>query len=229
MISNPEVIKTCSDKYKFHQFLTRNNIPTPKTYLSSQVDLSSMHYPLLVKSRYGSGSKSVFKVENERELKFFINYVPNSVIQEFVEGREYTVDLFSDFNGKVLTAVPRERIEIFCGESYKGKTVKDVKIIEYAKNLAEKLGTIGHITIQCIKKDDQIKFIEVNPRFGGGADLGIIAGVNTPLLLLKLALNKRVEPQIGEFKENLIMLRYTKDLFISNKELIKEYDTSSLF
>jgi len=229
MVSNPEVIKRCNDKYKFYQFLTRNNIPTPKTYLSSQVDLSSVHYPLLVKSRYGSGSKSVFKVENEKELKFFINYVPNSVIQEFVKGREYTVDLFSDFNGKVLTVVPRERIEIFCGESYKGKTVKDVKIIEYAKNLAEKLRTIGHITIQCIKKDDQIKFIEVNPRFGGGAALGIIAGANTPLLLLRLVLGKRVKPQIGKFKENLLMLRYTKNLFISDKEAINEDNTGNSF
>jgi len=116
--------------------------------------------------------------------------------------------------------VPRERIETFCGESYKGKTVKDTQIIEYAKNLAEKLGTIGHITIQCIKNDNRLKFIEVNPRFGGGAILGIKSGANTPLLLIKLILGKRIEPQIGEFKDNFIMLRYTKDLFILNAKVI---------
>ena len=229
MVSNPEVIEICNDKYRFYQFLTRNDIPTPETYLPSQINFSSVHYPLLVKSRYGSGSKSVLKVENEKELKFFINYVPNPVIQEFVNGKEYTIDLFSYFNGKVLTVVPRERIETFCGESYKGKTVKDTKIIEYAKNLAEELGTNGHITIQCIKNDNGIKFIEVNPRFGGGAILGIKSGANTPLLLLRQILGKRIEPQIGEFKENLIMLRYTKDLFILNKEVIKDYDTSNSF
>jgi len=93
-------------------------------------------------------------------------------------------------------------------------------MIEYAKNLAEKLGTIGHITIQCIKNDAGINFIEVNPRFGGGAILGIKSGANTPLLILRLIKGKRIEPQIGEFKENLIMLRYTKDLFIKNGDLI---------
>jgi len=220
MVSNPEIIEICNDKYKFYQFLLKNNIPTPKTYLSEQIDFSSTHYPLFVKARYGSGSKSVFKVENEEELKFFINYVPSPVIQEFANGKEYTIDLLSDFNGKVVTVIPRERIETFCGESYKGKTIKDMKMIEYAKNLAEKLGTIGHITIQCIKNDEGIKFIEVNPRFGGGAILGIKSGANTPLLILRLINGKRIEPQIGEFKENLIMLRYTEDLFIQNGEVI---------
>jgi len=220
MVSNPEIIEICNDKYKFYQFLTENNIPTPKTYLPHQINFSYVHYPLFVKSRYGSGSRSVFKVENEEELRFFINYVPNPVIQEFVNGREYTIDLLTDLNGKVLTVVPRERIEIFCGESYKGKTIKDIKMMEHAKNLAEKLGTIGHITIQCIKNDSGIKFIEVNPRFGGGAILGIKSGANTPLLILRLISGKRIEPQIGEFRENLIMLRYTEDLFIQNGEVI---------
>ena len=220
MISNSEAIEACNDKYRFYQFLTRNSIPTPKTYIPSQIKFSFIPYPLLVKPRYGSGSKTIFKVRNEKELKFFIDYISNPVIQEFVNGKEYTIDLFSDFNGKVLTAVSRERIETFCGESYKGKTVKDIQIIEYAKNLAEKLGTVGHITIQCIKNDNEIRFIEVNPRFGGGAILGIKSGANIPLLLLRLILGKRIELQIGEFKENLIMLRYTKDLFILNKEVV---------
>jgi len=38
--------------------------------------------------------------------------------------------------------------------------------------------------------------------------------------LLRLVLGKRVKPQIGEFKENLLMLRYTKDLFILNEEVV---------
>ena len=221
MVSDPEVIEICNDKYGFYQFLTRNNIPTPETYLPNQINFPYARYPLLVKSRYGSGSKGVFKVENEKELNFFINYVSDPVIQEFANGKEYTVDLFSDLNGKVLTVVPRERIETFCGESYKGKTVKDTQIIEHAKNLAEKLGAIGHITIQCIKNEKEMRFIEANPRFGGGAALGIESGANTPLLLLKTIFGEKMDSTIGQFKENLIMLRYTKDLFILNKEEIK--------
>lgn len=221
LVSDPEVIEVCNDKYRFYQFLAKNNIPTPKTFLPNQVFCSSMEYPLIVKPRYGSGGKNIFKVKNKKELEFFINYVSEPVIQKFVKGKEYTVDLLSDFDGKVLTVVPRERIETFGGESFKGRTIKDYKIIRHAKKLAERLGTIGHITIQCLT-NKKIKFTEVNPRFGGGAALGIAAGANTPLLILKLVLGEKIKPMIGEFTEGLLMLRYTKDIFLKGNGLNRE-------
>jgi len=217
LVSDPDVIKICNDKYRFYQFLVQKGIPTPKTFLPSQVIYTTMEYPLIVKPRYGSGSKNTFKVKNQGELKFFLNYVPEPVVQEFIKGKEYTVDVLSDFDGKVVTVVPRERIETFGGESFKGKTVKDYGIIKHAKKLAEELGSIGHITIQCVVNEEAINFIEVNPRFGGGAALGIAAGANTPLLILKLILGEKIKPMIGEFTEDLIMLRYTKDIFLDGK------------
>lgn len=215
LVSDLKVVEICNDKYKFYEFLAKTDIPVPKTLLPSQVNFSSLKYPLIVKSRYGSGGKYAFKVNNRRELKFFIEYVPDPIAQEFVDGKEYTIDILSDFDGNVLTVVPRERIEVVAGESYKGKTIRNPQIIEQAKNLTEKLGTIGHITIQCRIDKNVVKFIEVNPRFGGGAALGIAAGANTPLLIIKLLSGKKVKPSIGRFKENIVMLRYTKDLFIS--------------
>jgi len=213
MVSPPEAIEICNDKYLFYKYLKKNNIPTPSTYLPNQINLASVTYPLIIKSKSGSGSKGIFKVENEKQLRFFLDYVSDPIAQEFVRGKEYTIDLFSDFSGTVLSVVPRERIETFGGESYKGKTVKDCQIIEETKKLAEKLGTIGHITVQCIENDGEIKFIEINPRFGGGASLGFAAGANTPAMLLKLLRGKKLNPSIGDFEER-VMLRYTKDVFI---------------
>jgi len=221
LVSDPEVIEVCNDKYRFYQFLAKNNIPTPQTFLPHQALCSSMEYPLIVKPRYGSGGKNTFKVKNKKELEFFINYVPQPIVQEFVEGKEYTIDLLSDFHGKILTAVPRERIETFGGESFKGRTVKDHRIIRHAKKLADRLGTIGHITIQCLVNKKIIKFTEVNPRFGGGAALSIAAGANTPRLILKLFLGEKIKPMIGNFTEGLIMLRYTKDIFLKGNAVIK--------
>ena len=220
MVSDKEIINICRDKYKFFEFLSANNIATPNTILPKQVDFSNMTYPLIIKSRRGSGSKDLFKAKNKKELKFFIDYIDDPIIQDYIDGKEYTVDLFSNFQKKVLSVVVRERIETFHGESYKGKTVKEMDIIRIAKNVAEKLGTIGHITLQFIKNDSVIKLIEINPRFGGGAALGIKAGSNTPLFLLKLIAGKKIESQIGNFKEDLLMLRYTNDLFIAKNKVI---------
>lgn len=214
MISDSDIIEICNDKYKFYEFLITNNIPTAKTYLPNQVDLSSLDYPLIIKSRFGSGGKNIFKVENEAELSFFFKYVTDPVGQDFIDGKEYTIDLFSDYNRNVITVVPRERIETFCGESYKGKTVKDDEIIEKAKSLAETMGTVGHITIQCIKNYNGIKFLEINPRFGGGANLGFASGANTPVMLIKLLSGEKIKPSIGQFRKGLTMLRYTEDFLI---------------
>lgn len=230
MVSSPNVIETCRDKYKFYQFLKQGNIPTPTTYIPSEIDLKALNtYPLLIKSRYGAGSKNVFKVDGVEELQCFVHYVADPLIQEFLMGKEYTIDVFSDFDGNVITVVPRERIEIVSGESYKGITVEDTKMVEQAKYLAEKLGTIGHITIQCIKDRAVTKFIEVNPRFGGGAILGIMAGADTPSLLLELVQGKTLKPQIGKYKKNLLMLRYTVDLFMADGQVVKGNDPGTYF
>jgi carbamoyl-phosphate synthase large subunit len=227
LVSDKDVIETCRDKYLFWEFLEHNGFESPKTFLPNQADFTLLKYPLIVKPRSGSGGKSAFKIANEEELRFFQKYVPNAIIQEFVKGREYTVDVLSDFEGNVLTIVPRERIEVINGESSKGRTLKHDGIMECTKELVEALGTKGHVTIQCIIDGDRIAFIEVNPRFGGGAALGIAAGANTPAMILRLLNNERVKPMIGQFKEGLIMLRYTDDFFVDEKGL--RYDQSRSF
>lgn len=218
LVSKKEVIEICRDKYLFYKFLEENGFVVTETYLSGQRG-PSLKFPVIVKPRCGSGGKDVFKAENLYELKFFEKYVPNAILQSFIKGKEYTVDVFSDFEGNVLSVVPRERIEIFGGESFKGRTVKNDLIMNQAKKLAEKLGSVGHITIQCIVNEENLFFIEVNPRFGGGAALSIAAGANTPALILRLLMNEKVKPLIGQYEEGLIMLRYTEDFFINEKSL----------
>jgi carbamoyl-phosphate synthase large subunit len=146
-----------------------------------------------------------------------MGYVENPIIQEFVQGIEYTVDAFSDFDGNIVSVVPRERIDVVDGESYKSRTVHDKEIIENSRKLIEKLGTIGHVTIQCIKRGVGLKFVEVNPRFGGACALSIAAGVNTPLFLLYLIAGKGIDKKMTEFREGVVMLRYTDDIYINPK------------
>lgn len=219
-ISDTKVIEICSNKLKTFQFFKENNIPTVETFSYYQVDkIEKLNYPLFIKSCSGSASINTYKINNRKELDFFINYIDNSVIQEYAEGKEFTMDILADFNGKVLNVVPRERIEVRAGEINKGRTVKDEKIIEYAKNITEKLGAIGPITIQCFKKGNEIKFTEINPRIGGGYPLSFAAGANYPELLIRMVLGEKVAPRLGEFEENLIMLRWEDAVFIKGDEI----------
>ena len=219
-ISDPKAVETCSDKLKTFQFFKENNIPTVDTFSYYQVDkMKNINYPLFIKPCGGSASINVYRINNRKELDFFINYIENPVVQEYAEGQEFTLDILADLGGKVINVVPRERIEVRAGEINKGKTVKEEKLIEYGKIIVEILGGIGPITIQCFKKGDEIKFIEINPRFGGGYPLSFAAGVNYPELLIRMILGEKITPRLGEFEENLIMLRWEDAVFIKRDEI----------
>jgi len=220
VISDTKVIEICSDKLKTFQFFKKNNIPTVETFSYCQVDkIEKLSYPLFIKPCYGSGSINTFKVNNKRELDFFIDYINNPVIQEFAEGQEFTLDVLADLQGKVINIVPRERIEIRAGEINKGKTVKKERLIEYGKNIVERLGGVGPITIQCFMEGNAVKFTEINLRFGGGYPLSFVAGANYPELLIRMVLGKKAAPRLGEFEEDLIMLRWEDAVFIKEGNL----------
>ena len=218
ILSDKKIIETFNDKWKSYKFFMSNNIDTPKTY--NKQNLRDYSFPLIIKPTDGAGSKSVFKVNNDKELSFFIDYIENPIIQEYVEGTEYTIDVLCDLDGNAISIVPRARIEVRAGEVSKGRTVKDMAIIERTLELCNKLKIdenikpIGPLTIQCIVDlKGNIKFIEVNPRFGGGVPLSFEAGVAYAELLRKMVKGEEILPIIGEFKE-LTMLRYDEAVYI---------------
>ncbi len=218
VLSSAKVLETCRDKYLTYRFFRSAGIATPKTYLPEELTdnemLSDNLFPLFIKPRSGMGSANTFKVYGKRELDFFLDYIPNPVVQEYIEGIEYTMDVLNDFTGTTIAVVPRERIEVRSGEVSKSRTVKDPELISLTIKVAEKLGGIGPLTIQAFKKTDgEIVFTEINPRFGGGVPLAIEAGVKYPELLSRIIIGKKVEPQVGEFKDGLYMLRYDDALY----------------
>ncbi len=224
MVSGPDVVEICLDKLKFVKFCVDNNISIPKTYSLAQIKNSKPEFPLFIRERYGKAGKKSYKIENQQQLDFILAQISEVVIQECVNAKEYTIDLFADFDGNIISVVPRERIYVYGGESFKGRTCRNEALIESAIELATKLKLIGHNTIQCFCENDVPKYIEVNPRYGGGMDLGIAAGANTPRYLIKLLKGEKVGNRIGKFKDGLIMLRYTQDVFIEKKDLDRVID-----
>ena len=216
MISDSDTVRICQDKRGFVRFCHENGFITPTTYESANVPDRS---PLFVKPRYGKGGQKAVRVDSIDELASVLNRMPDAIVQEFVKAPEYTVDLFADFSAKVISVVPRERIRIVAGESFVSRTCKDPRLIQEAMRLSVALRLIGHNTIQCFYQEPVVKFIEVNPRFGGAAHLGFAAGAPTPLFLVKLLKGERLEPRIGDFRDNYTMLRYTEDLFLDEADL----------
>lgn len=210
-----ESIEICFDKKKSYDFFKKNGIPTPKLF-----SLNSIEYPCIIKPRFGSGSTNIylFKSKAENLVHYHYQNIEKPIIQEFVEGDEYSIDILADRDGNSLSIVPRIRIYTESGISVKGKTVYDSEIINYTEKIVSKLKLFGPSCIQCIKNDESVKFIEINNRFGGGSILSIHADPSIVHNLIKLIKGEKPFPS-RTFKQGLIMLRYHNELFITEEKL----------
>ena len=217
LVSKPQVVNICQDKRETFKFLIKNGFNTPKTLTAKQaLAKKNLKYPCFLKPWDGYASKGNAIAGNHRELIFYTKKIPNCIVQEFIDGQEFTCDAFVDFKLQARCVVPRKRIETRTGEVSKSKIIKDSKIIRRTTELIKKLGAgPGVITVQLIQtKNEKIKFIEINPRFGGGAPLSIKAGANFPKWILQELCGKNLKIKFDGFKNNLTMLRYDAEVWL---------------
>jgi len=216
LISRPEVIDICQDKRKTYRFLSKHGFDTPVT-ISSRKALSAkrIKWPCFLKPWDGYAGRGNAIAWNSKELAVFSKRIPNCIVQEYIEGHEFTCDVYVDFDLKVRCIVPRKRIEVRSGEVSKGQIVKDKRIMNKARQLVEILGAgPGVITIQLIRsKKGELKFIEINPLFGGGVPLSIKAGADFPKWLLSEILGRKSRISFDGFESGLVMLRYDDEVW----------------
>lgn len=208
----------CDDKLKTWQMLHSFGLPAAPTYLASELPKDAA-LPLFIKPRVGRGGVGAFAVRTPRELAFFSDYVPDAVLQPFLDGPEFTIDVLCGFDGEPLSVVPRERVVIRAGVVDRGRTVRDASLIDLGVRCARALRAVGAINIQCRVVGGQPTVFEINPRFSGGISLTIAAGADFPRMLVLLARGRRVEPAIGGFKEGLWMTSFETSVFVDEASI----------
>jgi carbamoyl-phosphate synthase large subunit len=215
VISEPRVIQICNDKWASFKFFRQHGLATPMTWLPEQIDAAKLSYPIFIKPRLmGRGSIDAYRVNSATELATRLAAIDQPLLQEFIRGKEFTVDILCDFAGKALNGVVRERIETKCGVSYKGRSIRDRGILDAAVQVAEALPIIGPVNIQCFRNTDGVVVFEINPRYSGALVLSIAAGFNSPLWLLRLAKGRRVKAELGSYEEGVLMMRYWQETFV---------------
>lgn len=193
LIGNPDKYsETATNKYLMRQCFMEHNVPSPKFCLTdgSVPELvKSFTYPVIVKPTDRSGSRGVEKVEKVSDLKDAIDrackesFQKRAVIEEFVEGREISVESIS-FKGKhyilqITDKVTTEAPFFVELEHHQPSSLpEDIK----AKVRAIILNALDALHIQYsashselkITKDGDIRVIEIGARMGGdfiGSDL----------------------------------------------------------
>ncbi len=157
------------------------------------------------------------------EFRFFVSRTPDPLVQEFVEGAEYTVDVLADFSGKPRSVVPRLRMQTRAGEVSKGITAKHRELIGQAVHVVESLpGARGPITLQCfLTGAGEIKFIEINPRFGGGFPLSAAAGANFPRWIIEWVRGLDPHIELIGWEDELMMFRFDDAMMIPKHKVFR--------
>src|SRR5581483_12422796 len=111
-VVSPEAARLTTDKWLTSHFFCRIGVHTPETWLPEQLKLSLLRYPLFLKPRSGSAGKHTHKIINSRALEFYLEEVPEPLVQEYLPGPEITNDVICDLDGDVLGVVSRQRMEV---------------------------------------------------------------------------------------------------------------------
>ena len=210
----------CNDKYETCRHLRQQGVPAARTYLPGELS-HEIGLPLFIKPRTGRGAVGAFALHSRRDLEFFLTYVPNPVVQEMLDGPEFTIDVLCDFTGRPLSIVPRERVVIRAGVIDRGRTLNDPRLISLALQVCGAIRFHGPINIQCRMRAGEPVIFEINPRFSGGIGLTIQAGADFPQMMIRLALGRRVDPEIGSFRDQLWMTSFESSFFLESPNLVR--------
>jgi carbamoyl-phosphate synthase large subunit len=212
-------VETAGDKWLTFQAYRALGVPAARSWLPGELAKEQPVFPLFIKPRRGSAGKGAFRVADRSQLDFFLSYVEDPIVQECLPGPEITSDVACSRDGEVWAVVCRRRIEIRAGEVAKGVTLWDEKIARWCTAIAKGIYAKGPITVQCMLRDGEPYFTEINARFGGGCPLGIAAGADYPRWYLAEAAG--IDPHIpppGAYRKGLAMTRFDDSFFLERGE-----------
>ena len=182
------------------------------------IDPATWTYPVIIKPRTGSGSRGLMTVGSADELAA-LERSPSLIVQEFLPGEEYSVDVLADADGHVIASVPRLRVKVDSGVSVGGRTVHDAELEWFGRAVAQATGLTFVANVQC-KRDHtgNPALIEVNPRMPGTLGLTIASGVDMPRLALAALLGQPL-PETMDFREKAVV-RFLDERIIDPADII---------
>jgi carbamoyl-phosphate synthase large subunit len=208
-----ECLRLCRDK---HALLTHleGRVPLPAfELLTEESARRAAAFPLFAKPRAGAGSRGATTIRSPADLAG-LPMDGSYLLQEFLPGTEYSVDVYVRGDGRIVAAVPRERMKTDSGIAVTARTVHVQDVIDVAIRVASEIGVRYVANIQFKRGSDGVpKLLEVNPRFPGTLPLTTEAGVDIPKLMLDEIAGKAMPDKLLPFKEVMVVRYWTEHFF----------------
>ena len=222
LISAVDKVKICRDKNYTSDYFVSLGLKTALSVncleeFEKGMQTGFFRFPAFIKPKDGSSSINAYKVENIEELEFYAEKIEDYIIQPFISGREFTIDIFCDYEGNPVYITPRERLAVRAGEVLKTRiTQDDVMIAEMLKLIAD-YKPCGQITVQLIQDagTGDNYYIEINPRFGGGAPLSIKAGADSAKAVLKMLNGENLVYEEKAARNGAVYCRFDQSICVN--------------
>jgi hypothetical protein len=184
LITSPfETCDIARSKLKTYQHLALA-IATPKIFTSID-ELQQEDFPIFLKPDVGQGSKGTYTINTKDEAQFYAKQDPSLLMLEYLPGKEYTVDCFTNKDGQLLFSEARERVRITNGISVRSATINDERFAKIAAKVNQQLTFRGVWFLQLKERSNgELVLMEIAPRVAGTMGLVRAKGVNLPLLSL---------------------------------------------
>ncbi len=208
--SSTEITNICRFKSKTYDLLNSN--PQTKDYIPQY----ELVFNKFLKPDKGQGSRETFNLSQPY------------VMCEYLPGKEYTIDCFSDFKGNLVYNSPRLRKKIENGISETTQNVYDKTLNKLSYLINDVFHFTGAWFYQVkLDKNNNFKLLEVSPRIAGGSNINRLNGVNLTLLTIyqHLGVNIILNPQtlVNEVK------RKSPKYNLKYSTIFLDYDDTFLF
>ena len=222
LISRTEKVQICRDKNYTADYFISLGLKSPKPYNSIEKyevekKKKKQSFPAFIKPKDGSSSINAYKVDSLDDLKLYAEKIGDYIIQPYISGTEYTIDIFCDYDGNPVYITPRERMAVRAGEVLKTRIVQDEVMIAEMQALIADYMPCGQITVQLIQdeKTGDNYYIEINPRFGGGAPLSMKAGADSAEAVLKMLNGDRLSYHNKAARDGAIYCRFDQSICVN--------------
>lgn len=178
----PDFVSVCNDKAKLGKVLNIQGIAEPNTERLSELTQKRPN-DMILKPRFGRGSRGLFYCRKGNDFEGLKNYLLSCgvpyVIQNEIQGVEYTVQVIANKLGKIKAVVP---VRVFekRGSTTRCQIELNEVVIETTKKIHETFLPQGTYNIQYIY-DSMTKtclVIEINPRVSTTLCLAVESGID---------------------------------------------------
>lgn len=211
MVSSPETIEICRNKLLFYTSLSYAHLPAILTDLDITKVISNSY---VVKECFGAGSDAIGLNLSLSQAKKWAERLHSPVYQPYIEGKEYSVDVYITRQGAAQGAVCRTRDYVVHGESQITTSIHYPALEELCLQAALHLGIYGHAVFQVLHDGSGLwHIVECNARFGGASTLSLAMGLNSFQWFFKECLGITLEAFARSTRE-MKQIRYVEDLVV---------------